>query len=792
MGFTDTIFRIPDGHFVEIMQAQNIDLKTFVYRYIIRYWYLYLFFLSSALTLAWLKIRYATPIYQVRSTLLIEDEQSKSAFVSEEAIFRDLGLLQGGPRVLNEIQIIRSKPIMQLVIERLGLDVEYYTVGRVRTSECYPHGAVLTAVHEVLESGYDLPFGFKIVDSLFYDLTLAGNTSRRRFGELLELPQGKFVFTRRGMPATENEYKIIFRRPAALAGAYAGNLQVNLINNYSSVLEMSFKGPLPAKSADILNTLAEVYNETTLDAKNRVGKNTIRFIDDRLQYLAAELAEVESGLENYKRKNDIPTDISASVDLLSDQMHEANDQLAKVALEINLLKALKTFIADHLAYDEPAPVNLLPADEQIRLLTERYNSLVFEKNRVLAYATPENPAAQNLNQQILTLRQTLLQTMEQNLAALEISLQMAREKSAAFDRQLSAFPGIERGFLEVKRQQSIKESLFLYLLQKREETAMSLAVATPGSRSVDPAVPEGAPISPNKRAMHLLALLAGILIPSAIVYVLSVLTTTVQTEADITAGAGVSMAGCIGFERRAAPIAVRPGSRSALSEMFRLLRTNIQFLQAGRPNQVLLITSGLPDEGKSFITLNLGLTMALADKKTVLLELDLRRPKLLRYLQKEENRSPGISTYLIGQHSAEQLLRHSTMHPNLYAISSGPLPPNPGELLLHHRLDDLIGQLREQFDCILLDTPPVGVVADALLLGRLADSALYIVRHNQTQKNSLRILQEIQQEQKLPHPAAVLNAVKMQEHYGYARKYGYGHGYYDDEKSGSPWWKIWY
>jgi capsular exopolysaccharide synthesis family protein len=215
-------------------------------------------------------------------------------------------------------------------------------------------------------------------------------------------------------------------------------------------------------------------------------------------------------------------------------------------------------------------------------------------------------------------------------------------------------------------------------------------------------------------------------------------------------------------------------------------------LQAGRPNQVLLITSGLPDEGKSFITLNLGLTMALADKKTVLLELDLRRPKLLRYLQKEENRSPGISTYLIGQHSAEQLLRHSTMHPNLYAISSGPLPPNPGELLLHHRLDDLIGQLREQFDCILLDTPPVGVVADALLLGRLADSALYIVRHNQTQKNSLRILQEIQQEQKLPHPAAVLNAVKMQEHYGYARKYGYGHGYYDDEKSGSPWWKIWY
>ncbi len=774
------------------MHLQNFDLKTGIYQYVIRYWYLYLFFLGSAITLSWLNIRYATPIYQVRSTLLIEDEQSKSAFVSEEAIFRDLGLMQGGPRVLNEIQILQSKPVMQAVIARLGLDVEYYTLGRVRASESYPRAPVFAAVHEVLEPGYDTPFEFDVTDSAFYNLTLAGHTTRRRFGELLELPQGKFVFTLRESPAKENKYKIIFRRPAAIAGAYAGNLKVSLINNYSSVLEMTFKGPIPAKSADILNTLAAVYNETTLDAKNRVGKNTIRFIDERVQILAAELAEVESSLENYKRKNKISTEISASRNLLLEQMQGATEQLAQVSLKINLLEALKIFLADRLDADEPAPIHLLPADDPLRQITERYNDLLLERDRVLAHASPENPVVQNMDRQIQALRQTLRQTIDQNLAELAISRRQAQEKTGAFDGLLNDFPRKEREYLEIKRQQGIKESLFLYLLQKREETAIALAVAAPGARVVDPAISEGTPISPNKRSIHLLAVLTGLLIPATIVYLKSVLTTTVQTEADITAGAGVPVAACIGFDRRAAPVAVKPGSRSAQSEQFRLLRANIQFLQAGRPNQVMLITSGLPDEGKSFITLNLGLTLALADKKTVLLELDLRRPKLLRYLQLEAARSVGISTYLIGQHSADQLLKATQLHPNLYAISSGPLPPNPGELLLHARLDELLAQLRRQFDCILLDTPPVGIVADALLLGRLADSALYIVRHNQTQKNSLSALQEIQRDNKLPQVAAVFNGVKMQRHDGYYRKYGYRYGYYDDKKAGNSWWKHWF
>ncbi len=774
------------------MEEQPFDLKTFIYQYLLRYWYLYLFFLAGALNIAWLKIRYATPIYQVRSTLLIEDEQSKSTFVSEEAIFRDLGLMQGGPRVLNEIQILKSKPIMTAVVEKLGLDVEYYTVGRVRTSESYPHGPLYAAVHEVSEQGYNQPFVFNVIDSQYYDLTLAGKTTRRQFGELLELPQGKFMFTLRGAPNLENRYQIIFRQPAAVAGSYAGSLNINLINNYSSVVEMTHKGPAPAKSADILNTLVEVYNESTIDAKNRVGKNTIRFIDERLQYLTAELSEVEGDLERYKRRNNIPTEISSSVDVLVEQLNAADDNLSQLEIQKSLLGSLQKFLSNQLNAHEPAPVNLLPDKLPIAQLVDRYNALLLERGRLLRSATPENPVVQNLDTQTVVLRKTILETIGQSLRDLETQQQLAELKSAQYLAQIGAFPQKERGLIEIKRQQGIKESLFLFLLQKREETALALAVAVPGSRSVDPAGPDGTPISPNKRSIYLMALLIGLLVPSAMVYLKSLLTTTVQSESDITSISGVPLLGSIGYQHGASPVVVKAGSRSALSEMFRLLRTNLQFLNAGRPNQVILVTSSVSSEGKSFVTLNLGLTMALADKKTVILELDLRRPKLMRYLQQNEDRSAGISTYLIGQHSPEQIVKPTSIHPNLYAISGGPLPPNPGELLLHEALDQLITRLREQFDCILLDTPPVGMVADALLLGRLADSSVYIVRHNQTQKASLNILAEIKKDQKLPHVAAVLNAVRIQGHYGYYRKYGYGYGYYDDVRAKAPWWKIWF
>jgi capsular exopolysaccharide synthesis family protein len=771
---------------------EQFDLKNFIYQYLWRYWYLYVLFLGLCLFGAWLRIRYATPIYQVRGTLLIEDEQSKSAFVSEEAIFRDLGLMQGGPRVLNEIQVLQSRPLMTEVIKKLGMDTEYYIVGRVRTSENYPNSVLNATLREVSDKGYNIPFLFTVIDSQRFKLTLPLRTLEAEFGALVEIPEGRFTFTLIGPPQPDNTYKIIFRRPEQAADGYVSGLSINLINNYSSVVEMTYKSPVPQKAADILNTLVEVYNDATVDGKNQVGKNTIKFIDDRLKYLTTELSDVESNLEQYKRSNNIPTEISSSVDVLIEQLNESEQSRSELEIRKTLLSGLREYLENQLNTYEPAPVRLLPNDPQLSALVDRYNKLVLERERLLISAKPENPVVVNISKQIDVLRSTLLQTIEKSDNDLALQLSEAREAYEQFLKQIGSVPRKERGLIEIKRQQGIKETLFLYLLQKREETALSLAVAVPGSRVVDPAQPNHTPISPNRRSIYLMALFLGLLLPSGLVYLRTLLQSTLQSEQEIQQATKVPILGSIAFKKTADPAVVKPNSRSALSEMFRLMRTNLQFLNAGRPNQCILITSGISGEGKSFITLNLGLTMALAGKKTVVLELDLRKPKLIRYLSEEKSGSGGISTYLIGQGKKENLAIESALHPNLHYIPSGPIPPNPGELLLHQRIDELIAYLREHFDCILLDTPPVGMVADAFLLGRTADSALYIVRHNHTPKASLKQLETIREEEKLPHLALVYNGVKARSRYGYGNQYGYGYGYgYYEEEVKKKWWKWW-
>lgn len=779
--------------------SAEFSLQEFIYNYILRYWYLYVFFIGSSLASAWLRIRYATPVYQQRSTLLIKDEYTKSSAVNEEAIFRDLGLIQGGPRLLNETQILKSRPIMTEVVRKLGLDVEYYVKGRVRITEVYPVGALKAALYEVSENGYNVPFEITVLDARRFRLRRGETVSEHAFGEILELPEGKFIFTLATDNLSIKEFRVIFRRAEDAAAGYVGSLSINLTNNYSSVLEMTFKSPIPKKGVDILNTLVEVYNQATIEDKNRVGRNTIQFIDDRLKYLTRELADVESDLEQFKKTNEIPAEFSASVEDLLNQLSGTDQELARLEVQKSILEGLEAYLKDQLTLNEPAPVNLLPNNPRVSGLVDRYNDLLLERSRLAVAVTPENPSLKNLNAQVDVFRQSILTTLRNIRQETDLTINKIRGQSQRFQSRIGAFPSKERGLIEIKRQQSIKESLFLYLLQKREETALSLAVAVPNSRVVDPALNSGIPISPNKRSIYLLSLLIGLLIPSGWIYFRHLLTNTVQSESDISTQAAVPLLGAIAYKKVDDPVVVQANSRSAMAEMFRLLRTNLQFLSGGKSNQAVLITSSSSGEGKSFVTLNLGITLALADKKTVILELDLRKPKLIRYLTKQPAEN-GITHYLIGQLDAGQIVQQSNLHSNLYYVASGPIPPNPAELLLSDRLKTLLEQLRRDFDYILLDTPPVGMVADALLLGEQADCSLYVVRHGHTQKSTLSLIHELYTQKKLPQLAVVYNGVKSQGRYGYGygKGYGYGYGYgyhygyYDDEKrAGKRWWEIW-
>jgi capsular exopolysaccharide synthesis family protein len=790
-----------------VSEQEGFQLKEFLYTYLLRYWYLYILFVGSAYGLAWLQIRYTTPMYQVRSSLLIKDENNRGNGISTEALFQDLGLMQDGPKVLDETQILKSRTLMTDVVKMLGLDVEYYAIGRVRSSEMYPNPPIKAALYEVSEEGYNVPFMIYPVDEQFFRLNIRGKNQNCQYGEKLQLPQGNFIFTKVSDLPKDLEIKVLFKHPEDAAANYAGALGISQISTSSSVLDMSFKTATPEKGVAILNTLVVAYNKATVEDKNTVGKNTIQFIDDRLKFLSSELSDVEGNLEQYKKTNEIPTEIESNVGNLITAAADYEKILSQLEIQKSLFSALEDYLKNQLTQFEAAPINLLPQNSAIAVLVGRFNDLVLERRRLLRSAKEDNPVVQNLSGQINLLRSSILESIANLRQELDLQLTSAKTKNNFYQSRIRTIPTKERGLIEIKRQQGIKETLFLFLLQKREETALSLAVATSNARVIDAAIGAGGPISPNKRSIYLTAILIGLLIPSLIVYLRYLLTNTVQTEADISAATQTPILGGIANQTGKDPVVVKKNSRSNVAEMFRLLRTNLQFLGAGQNNQVILVTSSVSGEGKSFITLNLGITLALAEKKVVIIELDLRKPKLVRYLTKQPAED-GITSYMIGQLTLDQLINQSEIHPKLSYIASGPVPPNPAELLLTDQLAELILELRKRFDYIVMDTPPVGMVADALLLSKLSDCSLYVVRQGYSYKTSLALTEELYQEKRLPQLAIIFNGIKSSGlgygygygygkrygygyGYGYGARYGYGYGYYEDAKKPRPWWQFW-
>lgn len=782
-------------------KEEGFNLRDFIFTYVLRFWYLYVLCLLLAWLYAWTKIRYTVPVYQVKGTILIKDEESKGSGISEESIFEDLGLMKGGISIQNEMEILKSRPLMESVIRNLHLDVEYYSVGQVRTSEMYTSTIINATLHEVSENGYGVPFVISVRDTQNFILKIGERQANCQFGQMIQIPEGRFIFTlmnKNHVP--EDDYQMVFRKPEDAAIGYVGGLSVATLERGASIVSLTYKHPVPQKGIDIINQLVEAYNKLTVEDKNTVGKNTVQFIDERLEYLTKELSGVEGDLEQYKKGNGIPTEIASTVESMVGQMSDYDKQLATLEVQKVILEGLQQYLQNQLTKYEPAPINLLPENNQVAGLVSRYNDLVVERSRLLRNATTENPVVQNLTTQIDLMRNSILETVQNTNREFDLTLARVRGKNDFFQGKLRTIPTKERGLIEIKRQQGIKEALFLYLLQKREETALSLAVAIPNSKVVDPPILTGGPISPNTRSIYITALFIGLMIPSLLIYLKYLLTNTVQSESDITQATNTPFLAAIAHSPNKEQIVVKKGSRSAMAEMFRLLRTNLQFLGAGKGNQVILVTSTVSGEGKSFVTLNLGITLALADKKTIIVELDLRKPKLVRYLTKHPAPT-GLSNYLIGKMDYKDLVRQSDAHDNLWYIGSGPTPPNPAELILTDQMTDLLEKLKKDFDYILVDTPPVGMVADAFLLGNHADSSIYVVRQGYTYKGSIGYIDEIKNEGKLPGMAIVFNGVKAQGSYsyGYGQKYGYGYGYgygksygygyYEDESSNKKWWK---
>ncbi|MBC8033011.1 MAG: polysaccharide biosynthesis tyrosine autokinase, partial [Chitinophagaceae bacterium] len=481
----------------------------------------------------------------------------------------------------------------------------------------------------------------------------------------------------------------------------------------------------------------------------------------------------------YKRENEL-TNVTSNADQYVAQAGEYSKQLSELGIQIQVLESIEDYINKQPGKFELVPSTLSIQDPTLVQLITRFNELQLERERMLRTTLPNNPLVQDLNEQLASLQLNILENLHNIKNGLVITQKSLQSSSGRFRSQIQKVPSIERDLLEINRQQGTKGNLYLYLLQKREESALALEITVSNSRLLDPATAEDIPVSPKRTLVYLLALIIGLGLPFSGIYVKDALNNKIQSKRDIHRGTSTPILGEISHNSSGKSLIVTEESGTSIAELFRLIRSNLHFATAGKENKVVLITSSTSGEGKTFFSINLAASLTLIGKKVALLELDLRMPSMSKQL----GITPGIgiSDYLVATDKVaiEDVIRPHATVPGLFIASSGSLPPNPAELMMSHNLAHLISELKISFDYIIIDTAPVGKVADAFSLSSLIDSTIYVVRYNYTEKSQLDLIEDIYTNKKLAHPMIVLNDAKEETTHAYG--YGYNYGYKKNEK----------
>ncbi len=760
-------------------QNDYVDIKAMISNYT-KYWYWFLISLILCFAVAYVYLYLAVPAYRVQSTLLLKNEESDGNSLSSGTNPGEINIFTTKQKIDNEIEVLKSKSLMQRVFSELSLSATFSVDGKFKMKEIYgaevPLRLSITKLHA---TGYGRTITVRRKTSTTYELIEedTGDASTHKYGEEVSKPYGIYTIIAAPDNRSTEPIHIKFHDMLKMANGYNDQLKVETINKKANVIRISLIDNVPQKGKDIINKLLDVYQHEALEDRNLVANTTIQFIDDRLKFLTSELTDVEKSVEQYKRENEV-TDVASNAGQYLEQASEYNKQLSELNTQIEVLESIENYINKAPGKYEMVPSNLTIQDPTLVQLITKFNELQIERERMLRTTLPNNPLVQDLNEQLSSLQLNILENLHNIKNGLTIAQKRLQSQSGKFRSQIQKVPSIERDLLEINRQQGTKGNLYLYLLQKREESALALQVTVSKTRMLDAAMEEDIPVSPKRSLIYLLAMIVAFGIPFATIYIKDALNDKVQSKRDVQRGTRTPILGEISHNTSGKALIVTEESGTSIGELFRLIRSNIHFATAGKENKVLMVTSSTSGEGKTFFSINLAASLTLVGKKVALLELDLRMPSLSKQLGKAPGL--GISDYLVGSKkvSIEDIIRPHSGVPGLYIASSGSLPPNPAELMMSHNLAHLINSLKASFDYIIIDTAPVGKVADAFSLGPLIDSTIYVVRNNYTSKDQLALIEDIYRNKKLAHPMVVLNDVKEDG----AHAYGYGYNYATKKK----------
>lgn len=748
------------------------------------------------MVLGFVYIRYTPPSFQITSTILIKEEQN--ALGSQLSAFQDLSMFGGGMNnIENEIQLLESKTLMASLISELGLNVSYYTDGIIKDFELYAN-RIPAKLKEVKPSTnlrkLDTTIGVALLDNGDLELSDAESNVMKtiKLGDVFSIKNQEFTFI-----ANENyepldslnlepfEFKVCLAPTNRLIENLSKSIKIELVEQLSTVLKLSMSHSVKQKGQDILNTLVEKYNLNAIQDKSEVGNETSKFIKKRLEIIAGELSLIDKNVEAYKKLNEL-TDVKAESAEFLTNVSRSEKELFEITTQLRLVEFMSDYLKTIRGDFELIPANLGFEDKSLANLTVQYNELALERNRLLRNSSARNPLVRNLESQLLEFQENIKYSLVNLKASLQISFEELSKQDDILSSKISAIPTKEREFRKIERQQQIKEALYLYLLQKQEETDISLAVTEANAKVIDLAYVSYKPIAPRKKLVLVGSLFVGLLIPFGILYIMNLLDTKLHTRKDLEQSVSTPILGDIPINDAKDNIVVKEGGRSSTAEAFRLLRTNLDFMLTGVDDSCksIFVTSTTSGEGKSFVSVNLACTLALSGKKVALLGMDLRAPKITEYLGVPNNK--GVTNY-IKDNSLDILdLRfHIEGYKNLDIYSSGIIPPNPAELLLNQRVEEMFTTLKEEYDYIVVDTAPVNLVTDTLLVSKYADMFIYVARAGYLDKRLLSIPQNLYADKRLPNMAMLINASDYKKSYGYGAYGAYGYG----ESEVLPWWK---
>ena len=769
-----------------IENSWSMGPREFVFKYLK---YLPLIIICGAIgfTLAYLKLRYIVPVYRVQSSLLIKNERDNGG-VGKDQRFDELFMTQSSANLSNESAILRSRPVMQRVAKDLDLQITFYNQGNLRSSFIY----------------HKLPFDLTILNIAdssrgFSFLVTALSDERFMLGE----DKTQYVF---GQPFTQAGNRCIlvrnktvsikeFSRPKflvtwlpiqdAVEGLIRG-LRVAQSNDQATILNLTFENESTDLGINVLNTLMSVYDSLIIEDKSRIAINTERFIDERLVSLRSELNGIEGNLRSNMERNQT-FDVEDQSKKYLDNIGETDKKLIEISVRLKIADLLSEYIGNKENVNKLVPSDLGIEEPALLQLIAEYNKIQLQREAHLKTTTANNSLVIALEGSLAKMRGDMREVLQNVKNAYQISYNTLDHEEQNMVAQLRTLPGKSMQLLNIQRQQKILEELYSFLLQKKIESSISSASTISNSKVLEPALANASPISPDRNKIYTFHLMMGLVIPIGFIVLLELIRDKVGSRMEVEKRTSAPILGEIGHsEETRTSLVVTQNSRSLIAEQFRIIRTNLQYVGGKRDKTTILVTSSFSGEGKSFISTNMGAVMALSGKKTVIMEFDIRKPKIVSGL--DLKRKMGISNYIIGKAGFNELLVKVEGVDNLYVIPCGPIPPNPAEILLDKRLDELMDEVKANFEVVIMDTAPVGLVSDAISLSRFADCTLYVIRQGYTFRKQLRMIDELYVGKKLPSLSLLLNDVKSgNSYYGgygyYGGGYGYGaaSGYFEDE-----------